>query len=175
MHFLGLAGMPRRIPGTQVDIINLIVKQSAKTDKMKSVLRHFQNYKTFVLKSNIRKKSKCELCGHDTIGQCTKTHYDMLYARSFASTVSGSCKGNVSIRSNILYASKWVSDCGKANKPYGSVEHNKAFLKDFQNNLHPLFVNNKLSARTTNKTSLMVIKRNFTISRDIIKNTPQKG
>jgi hypothetical protein len=175
MHFLGLAGMPRRIPGTQVDIFNLIVKQFAKIDKTRNILRYSQNYKLLILESNIRKKSKCELCKHNTIGQYTKTRYDLLYARSFASTMSGSCKGNVNMRSNILCASKWVSNCGKADKPYGSVEDSGVFSKNFQKNLHPLFVNNRLSTRTTNKRGLLVIRRNLTTSLNIIRNTPQKN
>jgi len=92
MHFLGVAGMPRRIPGKQSVLAldgNNYNKDLAKTDNLDVELDLFNFIISFL------KTSKFKHCKGKPFGQCLKTGYDMLYTRFFAIMFSGRRKGSV--------------------------------------------------------------------------------
>jgi len=107
MHFLGLAGMPRRIPGEQPVLArksNDYRKDLAQTGNLNLKLNFFNFIISFL------KKGKFNPCKGKPFGQCTKMGYDMLYTRFFAILFSGKHNGTAG---QIVNTKLQVSPCPK--------------------------------------------------------------
>jgi len=110
MHFLGVAGMPRRIPGERLVLAprgNDYSKDLAKTDNLNLKSYPF-NFIISFLKTGKFEPSKGKL-----FGQCTKMGYDMLYTRFFAVMFSGRHDGTVG---QLVNTQQHVSLCPKGGK-----------------------------------------------------------
>ena len=107
MHFLGLSGMPRRIPGEKPVLAfrgNDYRKDFAQTDNLNLKLNFF-NFKFSFLKTG-----KFKPCKGKPFGQCTKMGSDVLYTRFFAILFSGRYDGTVG---QIVNTKQHVSPCPK--------------------------------------------------------------
>jgi len=92
MHLLGLAGMPRRIPGIQSAFTYSDTKNDC--DDLVQIGKVKKNWFHFFLENNFqRDKYKSRKDG--SFGQCTKIDYEMPYTRYFAFVISGSSRGIV--------------------------------------------------------------------------------
>jgi len=92
MHFLGVAGMPRRVPGERLVLAprgNDYSKNLVKTDNLNLKLNFFNFINSFL------KTGKFEPSKGKPFGQCTKMGYDVLYTRFFAIMFSGRHEGTV--------------------------------------------------------------------------------
>lgn len=110
MHFLGVAGMPRRVPGERLVPAlrgNDYSKGLAKTDNL-NLKSDLFNFIISFLKTGKFKPSKGKL-----FGQCTKMGYDVLYTRFFAVTFSGRRDGIVG---QLVNTQLHVSLCPKGGK-----------------------------------------------------------
>jgi len=110
MHFLGVAGMPRRIPGEQPVLAlrgNDYSKDLAETDNLNLKSDLFN----FII--SFPKMGKFEPSKGKPFGQCTKMGYDMLYTRFFAVMLSGRHDGTVGQSVN---TQQYVSPCPKRGK-----------------------------------------------------------
>jgi hypothetical protein len=110
MHFLGLAGMPRRIPGERLVLAprgNDYRKDLAKTDNLNLKSDPFNFIISFL------KMGKFEPSKGKPFGQCTKMGYDMLYTCFFAVMLSGKHDGTVG---QLVNTQQHVSLCPKGGK-----------------------------------------------------------
>jgi retron-type reverse transcriptase len=109
MHFLGVAGMPRRVPGERPVFAlkgNDYSKDLAKTDNLNLKLDLFY----FMIFS---KQGKFKPSKGKPFGQCTKIGSEVLYTRFFAIMFSGRHDGSVGQLVNIQ---QHVSLCPKGGK-----------------------------------------------------------
>ena len=136
MHFLGVAGMPRRIPGEYLVfalIGNDYSRHLAKTDNP-SLRSKLSNLTTRLPKTGKFTPSKGK-----PFGQCTKIGYDVPYTRFSAIRSSGTPNGTVG---RLVITKVHVSQCPKGGKflfnivgrlssPYKSMNRKtgRAFVK----------------------------------------------
>lgn len=136
MHFLGLAGMPRRIPGKRLVFVfkndNDYSSHSKQSDKT--------NLKSNPLKVSLKNElDKLKSIGGKPFGQCTRTGYEVPYARFPATKISGSFSGIVDRK---VTTKVHVSQCPKGDNfsknvaggrfsPYCSIyqKTGRAFIK----------------------------------------------
>lgn len=93
MHFLGVAGMPRRIPGTRIALVYIIMNNHRGKNFTKIDMWEVGLSLIFLQIKLLRDKRKSRK--GESFGQCIKINYDMLHISSFAFIVSGSNKGVV--------------------------------------------------------------------------------
>ena len=111
MHFLGVAGMPRRIPGGKQLVLayggNDYRKDLAQTGSLNLKLDFFNFIFSFLKRGKFKpRKGK-------PFGQCTKMGYDMLYSRFFAILFFGRHHGTAG---QLVNTKQQVSPCPKGGK-----------------------------------------------------------
>jgi len=110
MHFLGVAGMPRRIPGERLVLVlrvNDYSKNLAKTDNLNLKLYFFLILLFF------SRPGKFDPSKSKFFGQCTKIGFEVLYTCFFAIMLAGSHNGTVGPLVNIK---QHVSLCPKRDR-----------------------------------------------------------
>jgi len=147
MHFLGVAGMPRRIPGEHpvfTFISNDCSKYFVKTDSPNLKL-NFHNFIDRLLRMNKFTFSKGKF-----FGQCTNIGYDLLYARFSTIMYSGTRNGVVG---RLVNFKTHVSQCPKRG----------IFLLNIVDGVNPSykFINRKMGRTFLQSSGFIKNKTNF--------------
>lgn len=106
MHFLGVAGMPRRIPGARPALIYIIIDNRLSENFIKSDFLK-NKFQLFFAKVQFP-GNKCKFRKDEPFNQCIKISYNILCVYCFTFFISGSNKGVVAKAINVPV---WPSLC----------------------------------------------------------------